>query len=262
MSVATKRKMKTEAESQMSFDFSAIMREAVQKPSRRKSDLDDGIFIEANLLESSSFDLGVKTTSLLVGESSTDVKLEQAESQFLNNNGYVFFALEALYLAASDLLILENVGGRENATEDQLYTYSTALLWLDGEPSVFSFKDCVKLLDYELRFQSADNGTIPDIAGNPQVIRNWIRNDPKEAVSYLRSYQTLFGNSRRAGAKKEESYNQLLESANASNNNPSSLTSKSYICDSTREVKEKKLESDSNERHTFIKGQQYERPTP
>lgn len=215
---------------QLSLDLSHVKEVMVNTPKQSLSYFNAESHIAANdsLLAESSFVMGVETEDTPLGQSQ-EITLEQADALFLNNSGYVLFALHALYIAAKDIADAD----RENPSRKALRFRDSALAWIsqeseddeleaahqlnelgieDGENenhAFFPFSDCVKLLDYELRFQSMNDVSLPDIANNPDVIANWIKNDPKEAARYLRGYRLLFSDEESETAKTQ-TYNNIV----------------------------------------------------
>lgn len=170
-----------------------------------------------NLLKESSthiedtFDCGLIGTPI-------DISLEKADALFINSAGYILLAINTIYITARDI----RDGSKQDPSPKERAYYVCAMEWINGESeSPFPFEDCVKIIDYELRLQSLESTTLPDIANNPQVLRNWIVNRPDEAVHYLKNYKGLFNSDRASFAQEHSSFYGLQQSVQNSNNEAS-----------------------------------------
>lgn len=198
------------------FNLSVIFEGIVQMMQTSSSTLEPAFIsvkekvLRTGLLQQSSVPLEMATEDYLLGDA-CDLTLKAADAHFLNSNGYILLALQAICIAAKDILD----GQKENAKPKHIFLMRNALEWLNGdEPMVLPFADCVKLLDYEIRFQSMNTIEMPDIANNPQILSNWIKKDPAEAVHYLRNYQNLFNSETRSVNFESKIYEDIENSVN------------------------------------------------
>jgi len=128
-----------------------------------------------------------------------------------NHGKYIHFALGLLLTCAEDLSDADEMLRKSSLMLDkpdldikqlqkakQLIQKASDLRedtvsWLQGKvQSLFSFDNCVELLEQELLIQSSGQVNIPDIMNRRDHLSEWILQDPETAKKMLSRYKSIF----------------------------------------------------------------------
>jgi len=125
---------------------------------------------------------------------STDDNLKDLEH---SHGKYIHFSLSMLLTCAEDLTDAHKTISNRDATPKQKEKAqelrTNTLAWLNGEAqSLFSFEECIELLEQELLIQSNMKVNIPNLTDRREHIAKWITEDPARAKDMLRRYKGIF----------------------------------------------------------------------
>jgi len=117
-----------------------------------------------------------------------------------NHDKYIHFALDMFLTCAEDISDANKILAQQDVQDVSLKKIQQAqdlknntILWLRGEvESLFSFDNCVELLEQELLIQSNGQVNVPDIMDKKEHLSQWIINDPESAKEMLKKYKTIF----------------------------------------------------------------------